>query len=144
MQWDKHLATGRGGDTGPGRICGVSPHPHGCRWATSTCFWTASSRLHQGQAWCMSAPCQTRAGISQIRPPLPHCSSAAGLARRLRPLYREELCGLIASHPAGPYKPALEHVLGVLVVPTGKRVSGMGRETVPARTALSGSGSAEA
>lgn len=51
--------------------------------------------------------------------------------------------GLIASHPGGPYKPALDHVLGVLVIPTGKQVSGAGREAVPARTALSGSDFAE-
>ena len=47
------------------------------------------------------------------------------------------------SHPAGPYKPALEHALGVLIIPAGKQVSGVGREAVPARTALSGTGFAE-
>lgn len=43
----------------------------------------------------------------------------------------EESCGLIASHPAGPYKPALGRVF---IVPVGKQVSRAAREALTSRT----------
>ena len=89
--------------------------------------------------------CQTRAELLQIHPLLLRYSAAAGLERRLGAPYGEDKWyGPIASHPASPYRPVLEHALGVLVVPAKRQVSGVGREAVPARTALSEPGFAEA
>lgn len=83
------------------------------------------------QSWDIANPLTASALLTSSRA----CTPPRGTYRE------EEWYGLIASHPAGPYKSVLEHALGVLVVPRGNRV---GREAVPARTALSGSGFAEA